>query len=118
MNQRLALMSLLLLPLLAACSREEPAADAAPAPAPTTEAPAAEAPPATDTAAAAQADAAATGSDAEADTQAPTAPPAPPIYPNAGASRDEGRDYDEKANGQPYAPRYVKVEVVEILGYV
>lgn len=121
MNQRLALLSLLLLPLLAACSRQEPAADAAPAPAPTTEAPAAEAPPATDaadTGAADQADAATTGSDAEADTQAPTAPPAPPIDPNAGASLVEGRDYVEIPNGQPFAPRDGKVEVVEVFGYV
>lgn len=121
MNQRLALLSLLLLPLLAACSRQEPAADAAPAPAPATEAPAAEAPPASDpaaTGAADQADAAATGSDAEADTQAPAAPPAPPIDPNAGASLVEGRDYVEIPNGQPFAPRDGKVEVVEIFGYV
>src|SRR5690606_39273697 len=116
---RLALLSLLLLLMLAACSREEPAADAAPAP--TTEAPAAEAPPATDaadTGAADQADAATTGSDAEADTQAPTAPPAPPIDPNAGASLVEGRDYVEIPNGQPFAPRDGKVEVVEVFGYV
>src|SRR5690606_8968324 len=110
MNQRLVLLSLLLLPLLAACSRGEPAADAAPAPAPTTEAPAAEAPPTTDAADAAgagaadQADAATTGSDAEADAQAPAAPPAPPIDPNAGASLVEGRDYVEIPNGQPFAP--------------
>ncbi|MFC3714574.1 thiol:disulfide interchange protein DsbA/DsbL [Luteimonas soli] len=121
MNQRLALLSLLLLPLLTACSRQEPAADAAPAPAPATEAPAAEAPPATDaadTGAADQAAAPATGDDAEADAPAPTAPPAPPVDPNAGASLVEGRDYVEIANGQPFAPRDGKVEVVEIFGYV
>lgn len=117
MNQRLALLSLLLLPLMA-CSRQEPAAAADPdtAAAPTTEAPAAGAPPAT--AAADQAAAPAAGSDAEAATPAPTAPPAPPIDPNAGASLVEGRDYVEIPNGQPFAPRDGKVEVVEIFGYV
>ena len=114
MNQRLALLSLLLLPLLAACSREEPAADAEAVPAP----PTTEAPAATDAGAADPATAPATGGDAEADSQAPTAPPAPPIDPNAGASLVEGRDYVEIANGQPFAPRDGKVEVVEVFGYV
>ena len=123
MNQRLALLSLLLLPLLAACS-QEPAADAEPAPAaPTTDAPAVEAPPAADAADAGPADQAAApaadgDSDVAADAPAPDAPPAPPVDPNAGAALVEGRDYVKIPNGQPFEPGDGKIEVVEIFGYV
>ncbi|WP_027081077.1 thiol:disulfide interchange protein DsbA/DsbL [Luteimonas mephitis] len=123
MNQRLALLSLLLLPLMA-CSRQEPAPVDAAAQAPAADAPAAEA--ASDaTAPVADADAgadagtpAAAGDAAEAATDAPAPPPAPPIDPNAGAMLVEGRDYVEIPNGQPFEPRNGKVEVVEVFGYV
>jgi thiol:disulfide interchange protein DsbA len=114
MNQRLVLLSLLLLPLMA-CSRQEPAPVDAAAQAPAADAPAAdasavEAAPATDAGASADA--------TTATTDAPTPPPAPPIDPNAGASLVAGRDYVEIPNGQPFAPRNGKIEVVEIFGYV
>jgi thiol:disulfide interchange protein DsbA len=109
MTQRLALLSLLLLPLMA-CSRQDAApADAAPAPA--AQAPAA------DTAAGDAPAAAADEAVTEAATEAP-APPPPPIDPNAGASLVAGRDYVEIPNGQPFEPRNGKVEVVEVFGYV
>ncbi|HVI57887.1 MAG TPA: thiol:disulfide interchange protein DsbA/DsbL [Luteimonas sp.] len=117
MNKRLALLSLLLLPLLA-CSRQQPAGDAAPADAaPAAEAPAAEAAPAADatTDTAAPADAAAQAPEAAAEQPAP---PPPPVDPNAGASLVAGRDYVEVPNGQPFAPRDGKIEVVEIFGFV
>lgn len=118
MTQRLALLSLLLLPLMA-CSRQDPAPVDAVAPAPAPEAPAADAaagdaPPAAD----ASADSPAAGETAEAAPDAPTPPPAPPIDPNAGASLVAGRDYVEIPNGQPFAPRNGKIEVVEVFGYV
>src|SRR5690606_16349162 len=123
MNHRLALLSLLLLPLLA-CSRQEPAAEPT-APAAAADAPAADATPAAD--AAPEADAATADSgeaaapaaaDAEAGADAPAPVPVPPIDPNAGASLVEGQDYIEIRNGQPFAPRDGKIEVVEIFGYV
>jgi thiol:disulfide interchange protein DsbA len=118
MTQRLALLSLLLLPLMA-CSRQDPApvdaATAAPAPeAPVADAAAGDAPPAAD----ASAEAPAAGETAEAASDTPTPPPAPPIDPNAGASLVAGRDYVEIPNGQPFAPRNGKIEVVEVFGYV
>ena len=120
MNHRLALLSLLFLPLLA-CSQQKPAADpAAQAPAATTQAPADAADAATDADPAAATDTADATAEAATDapTDAPTAPPAPPIDPNAGASLVEGRDYVQIGNGQPFAPLEGKVEVVEIFGYV
>jgi len=118
MTQRLALLSLLLLPLMA-CSRQDPApvdaATAAPAPeAPAADAVAGDAPPAAD----ASAEAPAAGETAEAASDTPNPPPAPPIDPNAGASLVAGRDYVEIPNGQPFAPRNGKIEVVEVFGYV
>jgi thiol:disulfide interchange protein DsbA len=118
MTQRLALLSLLLLPLMA-CSRQDPApvdaATAAPAPeAPAADAVAGDAPAAAD----ASAEAPAAGETAEAASDTPTPPPAPPIDPNAGASLVAGRDYVEIPNGQPFAPRNGKIEVVEVFGYV
>jgi thiol:disulfide interchange protein DsbA len=120
MTKRLALLSLLMLPLLA-CSRQEPAADATP------QAPAAEAAPATQAPAAdAATDTATAPADADAETPVPAqaaadepqAPPPPPVDPNAGASLVAGRDYVEIPNGQPFAPRNGKIEVVEIFGFV
>lgn len=118
MNMRLALLSLLVLPLLA-CSRQEPAGDAA-APTPAAEAaPTAEAPAADAGATTAPADAAAQApAPAQAAADEPQAPPPPPVDPNAGASLVAGRDYVEIANGQPFAPRDGKIEVVEIFGFV
>jgi len=128
MTQRLALLSLLLLPLLA-CSRQEPAADPA-VPAPAGDTPAAEAAPADEAPAAveAAADTAATDNaeppaaepeaEAEAEAEAPAPAPVPPVDPNAGASLVEGQDYIEIRNGQPFAPLDGKIEVVEIFGYV
>ncbi|MDN5781663.1 MAG: thiol:disulfide interchange protein DsbA/DsbL [Luteimonas sp.] len=119
MNQRLALLSLLLLPLMA-CSRQEPAPVDAATQAPAADAMAAEttadeAAPAADGAADASAPVDATAGATEAATDAP---PAPPIDPNAGASLVAGRDYVEIPNGQPFEPRNGKIEVVEVFGYV
>jgi thiol:disulfide interchange protein DsbA len=120
MTQRLALLSLLLLPLMA-CSRQDPAPVDAAGP-PAAEVPAADAAGDAPSAADASADASAAAGEAtnaaEATTQAPAAPPAPPIDPNAGAALVAGRDYVEIPNGQPFEPRNGKVEVVEVFGYV
>lgn len=122
MTKRLALLSLLLLPLMA-CSRPEPAADAAmpaseaPAAAPTTDAMAdANAAPASDAMTPAEG---ATGSDAAPDAMATSeaAPMAPPAAPS-GPAPVAGKDYTEIANGQPFEPRNGKVEVVEVFGFV
>ena len=122
MNKRLALLSLLLLPLLA-CTRQEPAATD-PATAPAADAPAAvdaTTPAAADAnpaapAEPATADAAATETTAEAATAPVAAAPVADILP--GPALVEGRDYVEIPNGQPFAPRDGKVEVVEVFGYV
>lgn len=116
MTKRLALLSLMLLPLLA-CSRQEPA-DAAPVDTAAATAPAADA-----AAPASPADEGATatgGTDtaASAEAPAPDAPPPPPVDPNAGANLVAGRDYVEIASGQPFEPANGKIEVVEIFGYV
>lgn len=121
MTQRLALLSLLLIPLMA-CSRQDAApADDAPAPAAESSAAEAAAGDASSAAGAADEADAPTAAGAEAATEAATetpAPPPPPIDPNAGASLVAGRDYVEIPNGQPFAPRNGKIEVVEIFGYV
>lgn len=127
MNKRLALLSLLLLPLLA-CSRQEPAATdtaaapAAEAPAAATGTPADAAPAET---APADAGAVPAAGDAAAETPAPeaadapaapaadlaaTAPQGPPLV--------EGSDYEIIRNGQPFAPLAGKIEVVEVFNYV
>lgn len=124
MNIRLALLSLLLLPLLA-CNRQQatPAADtAAPdATAPAAEAPAAEAPATATTDAAtpapdnAASDAQGAATDAAASTPAPDAAAAPAPQ---GPPLVVGQDYDVVQNGQPFAPLNGKIEVVEAFNYV
>lgn len=128
MNKRTALLSLLLLPLLA-CTRQEPAATDTPAPAPAAaEAPAADAPAdaaaTPDNAPAAAADAAPAGegegdaAGAEAGASAAAAQsPAPAIAPQ-GPPLVAGVDYDVVPNGQPFAPLDGKIEVVEVFNYV
>jgi thiol:disulfide interchange protein DsbA len=119
MNKRIALLSLLLLPLMA-CTRQPPAAsdaatDATPAPAADA---AAETPAATETPAPAPADdSTAPAADADAATPADQAPPAA-AAPVQGEPLVEGTDYAEIQNGQPFAPRNGQVEVVEVFGYV
>src|SRR5690606_33901707 len=123
MKFRPLLMTLALLPLLAACGQTNapgataPATDSAPAAAPAAETPAA---PATDTAAPAAADAPAAPAEgatpANAETQAPAPAPAPTAP--SGPAPVAGVDYDLIPNGQPYAPLNGKIEVVEVFGYV
>jgi len=119
MNKRIALLSLLLLPLLA-CTRQDPVASDTSTPAPATEAPAAEAP--ADASANAPAATDAATADATA-AQPPASTPADaPMAPAADALADSslvaGKDYIEIQNGQPFAPRNGQVEVVEVFGYV
>ncbi|MGH8031042.1 MAG: thiol:disulfide interchange protein DsbA/DsbL [Luteimonas sp.] len=117
MTKRLALLSLLLLPLMA-CSRTEPSAPAA-----DTAAAAADAPAATDAAAT---PATAPASDAMATPAAdPAATPATPETAAApmpaapsGPALIAGKDYVEIPGGQPLEPRNGKVEVVEVFGFV
>lgn len=123
MNKRLALLSLLLLPLLA-CTRQEPAAtdtaaapvaeapaatSEAPAGTPTGAAPADAAAPATEPAATETPAPAPEAADAAADVAA-TAPQGPPLV--------AGTDYEIIQNGQPFAPLAGKIEVVEVFNYV
>lgn len=124
MNIRLALLSLLLLPLLA-CNRQQPA-PAADSASPAVEAPATEAPATDDSAAAADATDAATpapenaASDtANAATETTASPPAPAAAPAPqGPPLVVGLDYDVVQNGQPFAPLDGKIEVVEAFNYV
>lgn len=121
MKFRPLLMTLALLPLLAACGQTNapgattPATEAAPATAPAAETPAA---PATGTAAPAETPAtpAEGAAPASSEAQAPANAPAPttPVGPAPVA----GVDYDLIPNGQPYAPLNGKIEVVEVFGYV
>jgi thiol:disulfide interchange protein DsbA len=101
MTSRFALILAALLPLLAACSKQEtPTPDAAPVPAvPVTQTPA----PAP--------------ADVVSEATAPVAAPAPAATP-AGPPLVPGVDYVEIAGGQPFEPLNGKVEVTEIFGYV
>lgn len=120
MNKRLALLSLLLLPLLA-CTRQEPAATD------TAAAPVAEAPAATPQAAA---EAAPADADSPATEPAATGTPAPEATDPAAPAADVaatapqgpplvvGVDYEVIQNGQPFAPLAGKIEVVEVFNYV
>ncbi|UOV03646.1 thiol:disulfide interchange protein DsbA/DsbL [Pseudoxanthomonas sp. F37] len=118
MKFRHALMLSLLLPVLAACG-PKPSTDTTP----TGDAPAATAP--ADTAAPPPADTSAAPVDA-ATPAAGTAPDAGaaaaantnPVVPPEGPAPVAGRDYEEIAGGQPYAPLNGQVEVVEVFGYV
>lgn len=122
MKPRLILMTLALLPLLAACGGQKtPAETTAPA---ATEA----APPTADASAAAAAESAAPAGQAPADAAATpaaapdagtaTAAPAPAPAAPAGPPLVPGVDYDVIPNGQPFAPLNGKIEVVEVFGYV
>ena len=103
MKSRFALTLLVLIPLLAACNKqsEAPAAATAPVVAEPAAAPV-EATPEGST----PADASAATGTAPVVAGAPTGPA--PVA---------GTDYVELANGQPYAPLNVQVEVVEVFGY-
>nr|MBP6457540.1 thiol:disulfide interchange protein DsbA/DsbL [Pseudoxanthomonas sp.] len=101
MKFRHALMLSLLLPVLAACG-PKPSTDTTPTgDAPAATAPADTAAPPADTAAA-PADAATPSTDAVPD--AATAANTNPILPPEGPAPVAGRDYEEIAAGQPYAP--------------
>lgn len=130
MNKRLALLSLLLLPLLA-CTRQEPAAPDASASPPAAEAPAtaapAEAATPTDDASAPGAEAApasagdapaAATTDAASDATPAPAPATTPTPAPQGPPLVAGVDYEVVPNGQPFAPLDGKIEVVEVFNYV
>lgn len=103
MKYRYALTLMALLPILAACSKQE-----------TTAAPAAENAPATEAAAVVEAGAATTA--------AATNEPAPannnPIVAPSGPTLVPGTDYVVIQGGQPFDPLDGKIEVVEVFGYV
>ena len=102
MKSRYALTLMALLPILAACSKQEAAAPVAGA------APAAEAPAVAETPAAAPAEA----------TAEPAAPNNNPIVAPTGPALVPGTDYVEIQGGQPFDPLDGKIEVVEVFGYV
>ena len=102
MKSRYALTLMALLPILAACSKQEAAA-------PVTEAaPAAEAPVVAEAPAAAPVEVAAE----------PAAPNDNPIVAPTGPALVPGTDYVEIQGGQPFDPLDGKIEVVEVFGYV
>jgi thiol:disulfide interchange protein DsbA len=106
MKSRLPLILLALLPLLAACSKQDPAASEPATAAPTAETPAA----APNAEAAAAVDAA---------TAAPPAAPANnPIVAPQGPAPVVGEDYAEIRGGQPFEPAAGKIEVVEMFNYI
>lgn len=120
MKLRPFLISLALVPLLAACGGQN-----APETATSPVAPAAEVPAATQsemTATPADAEAptangeAAPASEASNETAAPAPAPAPAAPP--GPAPVAGVDYELIPNGQPFAPLNGKIEVVEVFGYV
>jgi thiol:disulfide interchange protein DsbA len=118
MKFRHALMLSLLLPVLAACG-PKPSTDTTPtgdAPAATAPADTA-APPPADTSAA-PADAATPSTGTAPDAGAAAAANTNPVVPPEGPAPVAGRDYEEIAGGQPYAPLNGQVEVVEVFGYV
>lgn len=118
MKFRHALMLSLLLPVLAACG-PKPSTDTTPtgdAPAATAPADTATPPPA-DTSAA-PADAATPSTGTAPDAGAAAAANTNPVVPPEGPAPVAGRDYEEIAGGQPYAPLNGQVEVVEVFGYV
>ena len=103
MKFRLALTLLVLLPLLAACGKQN-------------DVPAAATPPVAAAAAGAPVEATPEGS-TPADASAATG--TAPVVAGAptGPAPVAGTDYVELANGQPYAPLNGQVEVVEVFGY-
>lgn len=102
MKSRYALTLMALLPILAACSKQEAAAPVAEA------APAAEAPVVAEAPAAAPVEVAAE----------PAAPNDNPIVAPTGPALVPGTDYVEIQGGQPFDPLDGKIEVVEVFGYV
>ena len=102
MKFRYALTLMALLPILAACGKQEAAAPVADA------APATTAVAATETPAAAPAEA----------TAEPAAPNNNPIVAPTGPALVPGTDYVEIQGGQPFDPLDGKIEVVEVFGYV
>lgn len=102
MKSRYALTLLALLPILAACSKQEAAAPVAD-PAPAAEAPAVAEAPAT-TPAEAAAEPAATNNN--------------PVVAPTGPALVPGTDYVDIQGGQPFDPLDGKIEVVEVFGYV
>ncbi|HEY5972365.1 MAG TPA: thiol:disulfide interchange protein DsbA/DsbL [Pseudoxanthomonas sp.] len=106
MKSRLALMLIVLLPILAACSKQEGAVPASET------APAVQAPAATETPAATPAPAPTEPASevASANTNSVTAPAGPTLVP--------GVDYVEIQGGQPFDPLNGKIEVTEVFGYV
>lgn len=102
MKSRFALMLMVLLPLLAACNKQEVAA-------PVTEAaPAVEAAPAPEVAPVAT----------ETASTQPVAPPPAQAAAPVGPALVPGKDYVEIPGGQPFDPLDGKIEVTEVFGYV
>ncbi len=102
MKFRYALTLIALLPILAACGKQEAAA------------------PATDTAPATEAVAASTEAPATAPAEAAAEPAVNnnPIVAPTGPALVPGTDYVEIKGGQPFDPLDGKIEVVEVFGYV
>ncbi|MGH8060504.1 MAG: DsbA family protein [Pseudoxanthomonas sp.] len=101
MKSRYALTLMALLPILAACSKQEAAAPATEA-VPATEAATAEVPATTPVEAAAE----------------PEAPNNNPVVAPTGPALIPGTDYVVIQGGQPFDPLDGKIEVVEVFGYV
>lgn len=110
MKTRFALALVALLPVLAACSKQDAAT-------PTAESTPAASTPAASTPAA-PADASAPAASATAQAAAPDAPNNNPIVPPQGPAPVEGTDYSVIADGQPFEPADGKIEVVEAFNYI